>query len=563
MMYPSRMKEKLALPQLERLEDRTVPAVPYLRNFPGVDFQQDLSQAVPPDTTMGVGPNHVVEAVNSSVAIFNKAGRRLSLQAMDPFFGGAANGTFDPVVTYDDIHQRFIVSAIQMTTNPNTAVLFVAVSNTSDPTLGFTEKDAINIRQQIGGGDFWGDYPKMGYNADGVYFTFNMFSFGGGFDHVQVVSITAASLLDRTPGVVSFSSNRPAGEFTLAGASMHGAAPGGPEYFAASTFPSGNSIEVIRATNLLSNNPTFAVFNVMVNAYAAPPGVVQPAPGAVFTRYDDRMLNAEWRNNRLVCAHSIGVGTVSNARWYEFNTAPAIPRLLQQGNINPGANIFTFFPAISISTDGGLGLTYMQSSATQPWSMYVTARRPTDPAGTMEAPILVKLGAMAYSQPGFPAGTPLRGGDYAGIGVDPIDGTYWAANEYATNTTAGGANWGTWVAQFGFSTLVNRVLPPFKLFFPLRYLFDANTGLYSGFLTLTNVGAFANSGPLLLIFPALPPGVTLVNRTGLTRTGLPFFRVSQAIGAHQTIRLFIALANPLQVPLGTFFLGLPVTIVLE
>ena len=66
----------------------------------------------------------------------------------------------------------------------------------------------------------------------------------------------------------------------------------------------------------------------------------------------------------------------------------------------------------------------MQSSPTQYASMYVTARKQTDPAGVMEDR-LVKAGD------GFNLDLERPAGDFSGISQDPVMDDFWAANEYA------------------------------------------------------------------------------------------------------------------------------------
>src|SRR5262249_33448351 len=48
-----------------------------------------------------------------------------------------------------------------------------------------------------------------------------------------------------------------------------------------------------------------------------------------------------------------------------------------------------------------------------------------------------------------------RAGDLSGINVDPMDGTFWAANEYAN--TEPSANWGTAIAHFAFLSTATHV----------------------------------------------------------------------------------------------------------
>lgn len=435
-------------PTLTALEDRTLPAVSLLRTFAGMTSVAGGGYE-PPDTVLAVGPNHVVEAVNSAVAIYTKAGALVSTQPFSTFFGVPANAfVFDPVASYDELAGRFVVAALLLDDTTQTSSLLLAVSNSANPTAGFTERQQINIRQTVAGTNLWGDYPKLGWNRNAYVFTFNMFSFPsttGTFTQAQVLVVNKPTVLDNNVGTIqTFSSTRTTGDFTLAAAVMHAAPAGGPMYFVEAS-PTPNNIRVVRMTNVVSATPTFTNFDIPVAAYGVAPNAPQPAPGAVLDTVPIRMLNAEWRGNRLVATHTVGVGGKAVARWYEVNTAVATPTLTQQGNIDPGAGIYTWTGSIAIAPNGSLGMTFLQSSATQFLSMYVTGRTRTDPLGVMQAPVLVRAGQAAY----IGGGPPERSGDYSGIGIDPVNSTFWAANEFAPVGAA--PNWGTWIANFAFN----------------------------------------------------------------------------------------------------------------
>jgi hypothetical protein len=108
---------------------------------------------------------------------------------------------------------------------------------------------------------------------------------------------------------------------------------------------------------------------------------------------------------------------------------------------------------------------------------------------------------------------------------------------------------------------------------PLRYFFTqpnpipANTspatisslGTYDGDLTVTNIGSFDLQGPLFVVLPQLPPGVTLVNATGITPSGHPFIALPGGnLPANTAARVFIQLRNSNNVFLSTFFLDYPI-----
>src|SRR5262249_38970878 len=136
--------------------------------------------------------------------------------------------------------------------------------------------------------------------------------------------------------------------------------------------------------------------NISVASYSQPPSARQPS-GTVTTN-DSRMMNAVWRNNILAATHTVGTGSplTAHARWYQFSTSGA-PTLTQSGEITPGSGVATYFPSIEIDTNNDLGMTYIESSASEFVSMYVTGRTPSDPTGTMETGVRTRAGTTNYT----------------------------------------------------------------------------------------------------------------------------------------------------------------------
>src|SRR5215467_4250760 len=77
-------------------------------NFDAMSFADSgMSSPTNPDTHVAVGPAHIVEVINETIAIFSKAtGAKLFQQDLITFFGAALTkgpGGFDPGVTYDEL----------------------------------------------------------------------------------------------------------------------------------------------------------------------------------------------------------------------------------------------------------------------------------------------------------------------------------------------------------------------------------------------------------------------------------------------------------------------------
>ena len=80
-----------------------------------MNFLDSVNGYVPPDTNIAVGPEFVVEIVNSQIQFYDKAtgAAMLPNTPLEPFFAQPGEIPFDPNVTYDDIAGRFIVTAIR------------------------------------------------------------------------------------------------------------------------------------------------------------------------------------------------------------------------------------------------------------------------------------------------------------------------------------------------------------------------------------------------------------------------------------------------------------------
>ena len=90
-------------------------------SFNALNFGQN-GAGHPPDTVGDVGPNHFVQAVNTSIGIYNKStGAALATFTLDTLWQNAGTGTScdsyhggDPTVIYDPAHDRFTQSGPTM-----------------------------------------------------------------------------------------------------------------------------------------------------------------------------------------------------------------------------------------------------------------------------------------------------------------------------------------------------------------------------------------------------------------------------------------------------------------
>jgi len=442
-----RVRTSVSRPHLEALEDRSLLSVIVLNRFNGLNDDDD-PRYQPPDTDAAAGPEYIVETVNATLEFFDKrTGTAVFAQRLEDLFApiGPGSFVFDPVVTYDEMAGRFFVAALDG--RIDSSFLDFAVSDTSNPLNGFSAMHRIDLFETNALGlALSADYPKLGFNADAYVVTVNMVQADKKHDHVQVVTIDKSSVLDHDPATLTkYQVDRPDPAIaTMAAATMHGAAPGGPMYFVVETTRfGGDSLRVVQMTDVLSDSPTFTDYDIPVPSYAAPPLAIHP--GGTIDTFESFILNADWRGNQLVATHHVGSDGVARVRWYEFDTGGGTPALIQSGEINQGPNVYTYFSAIAVTDNGDIGLTFMESSAAEFVSMYITGRTASDAPGTMQTPVAIFPGEDAYGG--------IRGGDYSAVTVDPVDGTFWAANMYKPALIL----WGTGIADFA---IADRAAPP-------------------------------------------------------------------------------------------------------
>ncbi|MBM4076248.1 MAG: hypothetical protein FJ267_11485, partial [Planctomycetes bacterium] len=106
------------------LESRSLEAASLLSpdlvtSFQGVD---DAINGGPASAQIAVGPNHIVQAVNSSIRITNKTGGAVTTVSAQSIFGAfyAANSSYtvrtnisrplNPSAVYDELAKRFIIA---------------------------------------------------------------------------------------------------------------------------------------------------------------------------------------------------------------------------------------------------------------------------------------------------------------------------------------------------------------------------------------------------------------------------------------------------------------------
>jgi Abnormal spindle-like microcephaly-assoc'd, ASPM-SPD-2-Hydin len=412
-------------------------------------FNIDFS---PPDTNGAVGATQYVQWVNAQFAVFDKVTGALVAGPTDgntPWtgFGGGCeiNNDGDPIVQYDKMANRWILTQFSILTLPYTEC--VAVSTTSDAT-GTYNRYAFSF----GNTDF-PDYPKLGVWPDAYYMSFNLFV-NGTFIGADACALDRnAMLAGNNATIICFPQNSSVA--SLLPSDMDGTIPpsaGEPGFF----MNFGTNVIQLWSFHVDFTTPTNSTFTgptvlpvATFTARCFRSCVVQPGTTQRLDALGDRpMYRLAYRQfangvESLVFNHSISSGV----RWYEVRSPNSTPTVFQQGTFGPNSTT-RWMGSIAMDQSGDIALGYSVSSSSVYPSIYFTGRVAADTLGSMEGEQLIVNGS------GSQTGGINRWGDYSAMTVDPVDDcTFWYTQEYIQST--GSFNWNTRISNLIFPNCGN------------------------------------------------------------------------------------------------------------
>ena len=443
-----------------------VAAPASLFNFEGVN---NVDAVLPPDTNGDIGPNHYVQWVNTTFAVYDRAGNVLYGPAAGSTiwdgFGGPceSQNDGDPIVLYDHLADRWLMSQFAL---PNNffGLLFapfyqcIAISQTPDPTGAYYRYEYQFSKLN--------DYPKFGVWPDGYYLAINQFSPGSlQFAGQGVAAFNRSAMLAGQPAAMVY--------FDLASvdpnlggmlpSDLDGPAPpvGAPNVYAQMD-DDGQGFATDRlqlwrfqvdwttpANSTFSRHALLPVAPFDSNLCAGSRSCIpQPGTTARLDALPDRLMyRLQYRNfgthDSLVVNHTVDADGTDHAgvRWYEIRNPIAAPVVHQQGTFAPDA-LHRWMASAAMDSAGNLAIAYNTAGSTLSPSIRYAARVPSDPPGVLgqgENDLIHGSGSQTHSL--------SRWGDYSMLTVDPVDGcTFWVTAEYMAVTSEAG--WQTRIGAF-------------------------------------------------------------------------------------------------------------------
>ncbi len=454
-------------------------------NFEGISKADTVALGqgyLPPDTNGAVGPNHYVQTVNVCFRIWNKNGTpataTTSFATLFSPLGCGNSLDGDPIVLYDQLADRWLISEFCTTANPNDHQL-VAISKTNDPTGAYYLYDFPMPNNKFN------DYPHLSVWPDGYYMTDNQFNqAGSSFLQDGVFAFNRAKMLvgDPTASFVYFDTavlfppgsgnTGPDGISGMLPANVDGylappvGAPCPFAYFESTVL--GGPADTLRIFDFHANftTPASSSFSERVGSPLAVaafnPGntttsrnIIPEPPPATTSNYldainDRLMFRLAYRNfgssEALLMNHTVNASSRYGVRWYELTrSSPAAAfTIAEQETYNgPAADTsHRWIGSVAVNFQGDIALGYSVSSTSVFPSIRYAAKLFTDPAGAGLAQGEQTMIAGAGAQ----QSTSGRWGDYSCMTVDPTDDcSFWFTQEYdgASSTS----NWQTRIAK--------------------------------------------------------------------------------------------------------------------
>jgi Bacterial Ig-like domain (group 3) len=456
-------------------------------SFEGLDFAT-WGNGHPPDTNGDVGPTYYIQAINTSIGIYDKStGNRVAAFTFNALmsqghFGNLCdtNNFGDPVVLYDTFEDRWFITDFAFSLDgsgnisPQTVYQCFAVSKTGDPVNG-----GWNFYSVLDPGGL-GDYPKFGIWPDGIYMSANMFGYASGapFMSPHVWAINKAQMYAGAPSVSVVDFSAPSVDFTLlpANARLQTGTPptGTPEYFVATEeFLNGQTVYKMQVDWDKISTSTFSGPDVPVASTCWPnatPANASTTGNAADVLPIRAMAQAQYTNiggaESLWVDHTVDRGEIATAncgattpgnaatRWYQINVTgrTVAANDVQSRTYDPdGANTsFRYVPALAVDRAGNMAIGYTKSNSTTAPQIQYAGRLAGDPINMLSQGEQTLINGTGSQAGNCGSSACIRWGDYSGMALDPNGCEFWMTGEYYATTGNPNLNFNTRIGSFHF-----------------------------------------------------------------------------------------------------------------
>jgi hypothetical protein len=408
-----------------------------------------MTNAVPPDPHMAVGPNHVISMVNGRFHIYDRQGNLLKNISAAAWVGQVINHPVisDPQVIYDHYANRWVMLWLTINDAALQSSMTICYSD-NENAIGTWYMYALN--GSVNGttnSNAFGDYPQLGYDDLGIYISSREFFFAGGLAGAKIKILNKSQLYSANGGPLTFTDlwniRLLNGQQTDDLHPTISYDPGKNTAYFVIVPNSGNYYSFYKISNPITN-PVLSGVNLAVPFFVTAPDAQQLGGGTPLSSGGggSGMRNAPIiRDDSLYAVHHI-----RNTR---DNISTSIKYFVIDVNTNSvvkqeefgSTGFYYIYPSIAVDKDHNVAITYTRSGLTEYAGSYYSTRLVSDPQGFSPSKVMTEGKANYVNAPG---GGANRWGDYLGAALDPVNQyNIWLYSEYAAATN----QWGTWLTE--------------------------------------------------------------------------------------------------------------------
>lgn len=415
---------------------------------------------IPADPILAVGPQRVIQTVNSSIRISNRTGGAATTATLVALLGKPAgsNGTlFDPWVHYDHFAGRFVLICITTNAARTDSWYIVAVSKNATPTTSPSSWYVYHIRSDMDGStntSFWSDYEKVGYDSQYFYITSNQFNSAGTWQYAKIRRYPKSQFYNgQVVSAIEWNGVR------------NGFAVNGNYYYAFTIQPAvhldttgsgylmscwnGSGVNRVNIFRISGN----LLYTSWVGGWASwtiPNAARQKGSARTVDSGDNRLLGVVYRNRRLYACHAIKTSNFPCAAHYMGINTSNTTRVMETTIGN--ASIDFYYPALTVTASGNLG-TVVNLSGPAYYASSAFTRISANGVIQDNKVVFLQQGLNTYVR--TDGANRNRWGDYNGMACDPLNGNQiWFNSMYAKSTV------NTWGTTVGTSVLPTTILLP-------------------------------------------------------------------------------------------------------
>ena len=432
-----------------------------------------------PDGNLAAGPKSAVEVTNATGSIWGRSGGLISEWDMNTWLGVPSNSRISsPRITYDPGSSRFFIAASSVNPVAQSACVYIAASQSSDPTSGWNTWTA----ECLAGTNSTVSDLQISVTSDKVLASWNEYN-GNSFQGSTVYVWNKSQLTSGLGGAAQAFGPDPT-RFSLAAADQVTATAQAYLTFNAAdtnltgqyngpspikTPPGDNFTPHVGVITIAgaAGNASFAETDFSIRGTTAPPPAQQQGSSTQLDTQDDRFTFATVTNGLLWTGGTDGctpIGDNTQRACLRFDEINLGSGTLSQDFDYSIPNDYVFHPSGSLDTHGQFQAAFNLSGSNQFPSLATAAQMSTTAPGTLSAYQLIGTAASAADYGACPKISPsttpaCQWGGMTSVQPDPIGGdSFWVTGAYNPTTAT---DWQTETAWMTSSPpAINGMLPP-------------------------------------------------------------------------------------------------------